>query len=236
MPVRAVPVPALEDNYMYVVIDEETKQCGVVDPVDASAMITAAEREGATITAILTTHSHWDHAGGNVELKKRCASVEVVYGGAGDGVAGCTKELNDGDTFALGNSTVQVISTPCHTPGHICYLVDGNVFTGDTMFVSGCGNFNSGTPAQMAAAFSLLPLTRAPKGGGAALSTSNRVGDLTVSAGAGLSSDMRFGSDPVGARSSIDWKALTRPGSSWEMSPTSCESIRAAAASLELAA
>ena len=129
MPVRVVPVPALEDNYMYCVIDEETKTCGVVDPVDASAMITAAAREGATITAILTTHSHWDHAGGNVELKKRCASVEVVYGGAGDGVAGCTKELNDGDTFALGNSTVQVISTPCHTPGHICYLVDGNVFT-----------------------------------------------------------------------------------------------------------
>ena len=153
MPVRVVPVPALEDNYMYVLIDEETKQCGVVDPVDASAMITAAEREGATITAILTTHSHWDHAGGNVELKKRCASIEVVYGGAGDGVAGCTQELNDGDTFALGNSTVQVLSTPCHTRGHICYLVDGNVFTGDTMFVSGCGNFNSGTPAQMASAF-----------------------------------------------------------------------------------
>ena len=70
MPIRVVPVPALEDNYMYVVIDEETKQCGVVDPVDASAIQTAAEREGATITAILTTHSHWDHAGGNVELKK----------------------------------------------------------------------------------------------------------------------------------------------------------------------
>ena len=94
MPVRVVPVPALEDNYMYVVIDEETKQCGVVDPVDASAMITAAEREGATITSILTTHSHWDHAGGNVELKKRCSSIEVVYGGKNDGVAGCTKELD----------------------------------------------------------------------------------------------------------------------------------------------
>ena len=48
MPVRVVPVPALEDNYMYVVIDEETKQCGVVDPVDAAAIQTAAEREGAT--------------------------------------------------------------------------------------------------------------------------------------------------------------------------------------------
>ena len=45
MPIRVVPVPALEDNYMYCVIDEETKQCGVVDPVDASAMLAAAERE-----------------------------------------------------------------------------------------------------------------------------------------------------------------------------------------------
>ena len=57
------------------------------------------------------------------------------------------------DAHRFLSSTVTVLSTPCHTAGHICYLVDGNVFTGDTMFVSGCGNFNSGTPAQMASAF-----------------------------------------------------------------------------------
>ena len=153
MPIRVVPVPALEDNYMRV-IDEETKQCGVVDPVDASAIQTAAEREGATITAILTTHSHWDHAGGNVELKKRCASVEVVYGGGVTASLAARRELNDGDTFALRqlDGAVPLDAVP-HGRGHICYLVDGNVFTGDTMFVSGCGNFNSGTPAQMASAF-----------------------------------------------------------------------------------
>ena len=73
------------------------------------------------------------------------------------------REVGDGDTVSIGELEVQVLFTPCHTPGHVCYYVPpseahgaGKVFTGDTLFIGGCGNFNSGTPAQMAAAFSKI--------------------------------------------------------------------------------
>ena len=153
--VSVTPVPALDDNYMYLLVDNATSQAAVVDPVDPGAMVRAASGAGAMIVMILTTHGHWDHAGGNAELKKAMPQLEV-YGGRGDRVAAATKEVWDDDEIALGASTIRVISTPCHTQGHVCFYVDGNVFTGDTMFVSGAGNFNSGTPRQMTDAFDKL--------------------------------------------------------------------------------
>ena len=78
-----------------------------------------------------------------------------MFGGLKDEVPGVTHEVGDGDSLMIGNQTyVKVLYTPCHTPGHVCYYVDNaHVFTGDTMFVSGCGNFNTGTPEQMTKAF-----------------------------------------------------------------------------------
>jgi hydroxyacylglutathione hydrolase len=157
MSVRVVPVPALDDNLMYMVIDTATNLCGVVDPVDPVAIQQAASEQGATIVCILTTHSHWDHDGGNIKLAEQCSTIKTIYGGLGDGVAGCTKEVGENDEFTIGETTVRVLFTPCHTPGHVCYLVgDLHVFTGDTLFVSGCGNFNQGTPEQMTSAFDKL--------------------------------------------------------------------------------
>ena len=74
----------------------------------------------------------------------------------GDGVQACTREVGDNVEIRIGASTVRVLSTPCHTSGHVCYVVDGHVFTGDTLFISGAGNFNSGTSTQMLAAFDKL--------------------------------------------------------------------------------
>lgn len=150
-----VPVPALQDNYMYLIIDNESGQAAAVDPVDVDAIQKAASDNKATITTILTTHGHWDHAGGNLKLLRAVSTIDRVYGGNGDSIPGCTHEVGDGDDFALGTNTrVKVLFTPCHTPGHVCYYVDdGHVFTGDTLFVSGAGNFNTGTPAEMTEAF-----------------------------------------------------------------------------------
>ena len=157
MSVRVVPVPALDDNYMYLVIDTATNHAGVVDPVDPEAIQAAAAANGATITCILTTHSHWDHAGGNIKMVEQVSTLKTVYGGIGDDAAGVTHEVGEGDEFNIGETTVKVIFTPCHTPGHVCYFVDGkHVFTGDTLFISGCGNFNSGTAEQMTSAFDKL--------------------------------------------------------------------------------
>lgn len=139
---------------MYLIIDTATNLAAVVDPVDPAAIQAAAARHGATIVAICTTHSHWDHHGGNLQLLKECGTIRECYGGRGDGVDGCTVELDDASTFAVGETVFTVLFTPCHTPGHVCYVADGrHVFTGDTLFVSGCGNFNNGTAAQMMAAF-----------------------------------------------------------------------------------
>ena len=152
---RVVVVPALEDNYMYLLIDTATCLAAVVDPVDPEAIRAAADKEGATIKCILTTHNHWDHSGGNLKLLEQCAgTITDCYGGVGDNVPGCTQEVGDGSVFQVGETEIRVLFTPCHTVGHVCYVADGrHVFTGDTMFVSGCGNFNTGTPQQMVEAF-----------------------------------------------------------------------------------
>ena len=142
--------------------DKKTNECGVVDPFDSKKVVQEVKRRGLNLSCILTTHSHFDHAGGNKDLLKRVPSISVVYGGKNDKVSECTKEVEEGDTFNIGkNLSVSVMYTPCHTPGHVCYVVKASdcapsVFTGDALFVSGCGNFNTGTPAQMASAFQRL--------------------------------------------------------------------------------
>lgn len=153
MATRVVPIAALSDNYMYLIIDQKTSTAAVIDPVDPSAVLAAVRKEDVKLTTILTTHNHWDHAGGNQKMRKACNSITAVYGGTGDRAEAVTSEVGDGDTIQLGSTTISVLFTPCHTPGHVCYVCPGHVFTGDTMFVGGCGNFNRGTPSQMVAAF-----------------------------------------------------------------------------------
>lgn len=153
-------VPMLSDNYGYLIVDELSATAACVDPVEPEKVLAAAAAEGVQVVMSLTTHSHWDHAGGNEKIRSLLTDISVI-GGKGDGCPGCTKEVTEGDNLQLAGIKISVLSTPCHTPGHVCYVADpgtGNaedcaVFTGDTMFVGGCGNFNSGTPEQMHSAF-----------------------------------------------------------------------------------
>jgi hydroxyacylglutathione hydrolase len=149
-------VPALRDNYMYLISDPVTKIAAVVDPVEPEQLIAKAAERGVEIQSVLTTHSHWDHAGGNNKIKGLVSTLTEIYGGVGDGVEACSKEVDHGDVITVGNIKVTVLATPCHTQGHISFFIDQQenveqpaVFSGDTMFVGGCGNFNSGTPEQM---------------------------------------------------------------------------------------
>uniref|UniRef100_A0A7S1G503 hydroxyacylglutathione hydrolase n=1 Tax=Bicosoecida sp. CB-2014 TaxID=1486930 RepID=A0A7S1G503_9STRA len=149
------PVPMLDDNYGYLIIDEESKVAAAVDAVEPAKVEAAAAAAGVSVELVLTTHNHWDHAGGNEEYASLKAGLTIV-GGVGDGAAGTTREVSHDDTLTIGAISIRVLATPCHTPGHVCYLAEdprddspGAVFTGDTLFSSGCGKFNAGTPAQM---------------------------------------------------------------------------------------
>ncbi|KAK7500779.1 hypothetical protein BaRGS_00008023 [Batillaria attramentaria] len=146
-------IPALEDNYMYLIIDEQTQECAAVDPVEPEKVLNAVKEEGVTLKSVLTTHHHWDHAGGNEKLIGLAGKL-MVYGGD-KRIGALTNQVTEGDQFKIGSLNVRCLFTPCHTSGHICYYVTGPsgtnpaVFTGDTLFVGGCGKFFEGTAKEM---------------------------------------------------------------------------------------
>jgi len=153
MPFSVTPVQALTDNYMYLIVDKDTMQAAVVDPCEPTKLMETAYEQEASIVAALTTHHHFDHAGGNNDLKKMVPSVQV-YGG--DDVQGLTTKVMDNQTFKVGNLDVRCVHTPAHTSGHMSYLVsdpavqgEAAIFTGDALFVGGCGRFFEGGPEQM---------------------------------------------------------------------------------------
>ncbi|KAK4318225.1 hypothetical protein Pmani_010762 [Petrolisthes manimaculis] len=148
-------LPALSDNYMYLVVDEVSKEAAVVDPVEPKTVLAAVEEAGVSLTTVLTTHHHWDHAGGNKELVESFGKPLKVVGGD-DRIPALTQQVTHGDTFTLGSLQVTCLFTPCHTRGHICYNITSDdpdhtpaVFTGDTLFLGGCGKFFEGNATEM---------------------------------------------------------------------------------------
>lgn len=154
---KVYPIRALQDNYMYLLVDDSTKEAAAVDPVNASAMASAVADHGVTLKAILTTHHHYDHAHGNADMLSMFPDI-TVYGGD-TRVQALTKAISHLEIIKLGNLTIECLATPCHTKGHICYYVTCNsgepdeteraVFTGDTLFIAGCGRFFEGNSEQM---------------------------------------------------------------------------------------
>ncbi|KAL9957554.1 hypothetical protein ACROYT_G039196 [Oculina patagonica] len=143
-------LPALSDNYMYLVVDEKTQEAAIVDPVEPKKVVEAVKNEGVKLTTVLTTHHHWDHAGGNEELAQLVKGLTVC--GGDDRIGALNKKVGHGDQLKVGNLDVKCLFTPCHTSGHICYVVSGQpsaVFTGDTLFRAGCGKFFEGRPPDM---------------------------------------------------------------------------------------
>ncbi|MGD2063186.1 MAG: hydroxyacylglutathione hydrolase [Nitrospirota bacterium] len=153
------PVPCLEDNYAYLLVDQESGRVGVVDAPEAEPIVAALENRGLRLNAILCTHHHWDHTGANEELAIHYGGVTIT-GFAGDRgrIPGQTHFLADGETFALGASRARVLHIPGHTHGAIAYHFadDGCLFPGDTLFGAGCGRLFEGTPEEMQASLARL--------------------------------------------------------------------------------
>lgn len=109
-------LPALSDNYMYLVICNKTKEAAIVDPVNPETVIEAVKQENVNLKSVLTTHHHWDHAGGNEKLVSTFDSPLTVYGGD-DRIGALNKKVKQDDTFKIGDLNVKCIFTPCHTTG-----------------------------------------------------------------------------------------------------------------------
>ncbi|KAF9973329.1 hypothetical protein BGZ73_003441 [Actinomortierella ambigua] len=144
-------IPVLQDNYSYLIVDDATKEAVVVDPVEPAKVLSKAQEVGATITAILCTHHHLDHTGGNLGLLEKVPDIPIY--GADDRIPGQTHFLKDRHVLRLGSISIQTLYTKCHTQGSVCfYFTEGSdhaVFTGDTLFLAGCGRFFEGTAAEM---------------------------------------------------------------------------------------
>ncbi|XFA73706.1 hydroxyacylglutathione hydrolase [Thermosynechococcaceae cyanobacterium Okahandja] len=143
-------LPALQDNYIFLLHDPQTATAAVVDPAEAAPVLAKLAELGARLTAILNTHHHWDHVGANQLLRRHFPDVQV-YGSRVDRgrIPEQSVELEAGDRVTIGDLTLEVLFVPGHTRGHIAYYGGGELFCGDTLFGGGCGRLFEGTPEQM---------------------------------------------------------------------------------------
>jgi hydroxyacylglutathione hydrolase len=148
--VQIVPVPCLRDNYAYLVRDPATGAVAVVDASEEAPVLAALSALGGRLDAILSTHHHFDHVGGNEAIAARFPGVPVYAHASDRGrVPAQTVALEDGATFPLGALTVRALHVPGHTLGALTYVVGDAAFTGDTLFLAGCGRLFEGTAAMM---------------------------------------------------------------------------------------
>jgi hydroxyacylglutathione hydrolase len=150
--VTVIVTPLLFDNYAYLLVWDS--EAAVVDPGEAFPILKILEDRGLKLTTILNTHYHSDHVGGNEELKQQTGCQ--VIGPDDTRVPGLDRAVGNGDSMTFGSSTVEVIATPGHTRSDVCYYMrpclddkHGAVWTGDTLFIGGCGRLYEGSPELM---------------------------------------------------------------------------------------
>ncbi|MET0794555.1 MAG: hydroxyacylglutathione hydrolase [Polyangiaceae bacterium] len=143
-------VPCLSDNYAYVLLAPDSKRAVVVDPGEAEPVARALEALGVTLGAILATHHHMDHVGGNAALVERFPGCKVFgYTSDRGRIPAQTEFVEHDQELEVEGLKFRALHIPGHTLGAVAYVGEGSVFTGDTLFAAGCGRLFEGTPAQM---------------------------------------------------------------------------------------
>lgn len=138
-------IPCLEDNYAYLVTGDGL--CAVVDPSEAGPV--EAALGGRKLTHILNTHHHWDHSGGNRDLKEKFGAEVVGPEKDRTRIPAIDVGVDEASGWQFGSTKVRVLEVPAHTRGAIAYVIGKAVFTGDTMFAMGCGRLFEGSAEMM---------------------------------------------------------------------------------------
>ena len=156
-------IPCLKDNYSYLIIDEKKNITCVIDPSEADPVIEYLEGNKIELKFILNTHHHYDHVGGNQELKKKYGASVIGYKDDKERIPSIDILVKDQETWVYENFEAKIIHVPGHTLGHICFYFykEESVFTGDTLFSLGCGKIFEGTYSQMFD--SLMKLKKLPQ-------------------------------------------------------------------------
>lgn len=148
---EVVRIPVLNDNYVWLLHDDASKETVVVDPAVAGPVLEAAQQRGWTISQIWNTHWHGDHVGGNAAI--RAATGCTITGPAAEAekIGTLDRMVREGDSVRIGAHRAAVLAVPAHTAGHVAYHLadDHMIFVGDTLFAMGCGRLFEGTAAQM---------------------------------------------------------------------------------------
>ena len=144
-------ISCLQDNYSYLIIDETNNNACVVDPSEAKPIINFLENKDIKLKYILNTHHHFDHIGGNKELKKKYKSIVIGYKNDAHRIPEIDILVEDGQIWKKDNFEAKIFHIPGHTSGHICFhfYKDNFLFTGDTLFSLGCGRLFEGTYKDM---------------------------------------------------------------------------------------
>jgi hydroxyacylglutathione hydrolase len=154
MTVEIAVVPCLKDNYAYLV--KAGGSCAVVDPSEPGPVTAALAARGWRLSHILNTHHHLDHTGGNLVLKQATGAMVVGPGKDAGRIPGIDIGVEETSGWEFDGRKVQVLEVPAHTKGAITFVIDGNAFTGDTLFAMGCGRLFEGDPAMMWTSLSKL--------------------------------------------------------------------------------
>lgn len=157
MHIQSIPMwEGSSNNYAYLVVDEGSRDAVIIDPASAEEVAPVLKEQikdgKINLVAIVNTHHHWDHAGGNNKLLAypEFKGKPVIGGKDCEGV---TKTPKNGEGFTIGEINVKALYTPCHTQDSICWFMEDKsgkaIFTGDTLFHGGCGRFFEGTAEEM---------------------------------------------------------------------------------------
>lgn len=149
--IEIVRIPALSDNYIWLVHDTASGETAVVDPAEAAGVEDALAQRGWRLTAIWNTHWHPDHTGGNADLRAARDLTIVAPAAEAAKIPTADRLVREGDEIRLGAHIVRVLDVPAHTAGHVAYHIPGQgvIFVGDTLFAMGCGRLFEGTADQM---------------------------------------------------------------------------------------